>query len=97
MGKIKNEKIETDECVEDYLTTILNIEKNMGVNLVYALNEASNEALYERLFDIFETVKDMQRNIYETMFRCGFYEITEASDKDVKNEVKCAEEKLKNI
>ena len=69
MSKIENTKMEVPDGInmndEDMLNSLLEIEKNMSVNLTIALNEASNETLYEHLFDSFETIKDLQRDLFE--------------------------------
>ena len=50
MAKIQNPKMEVPSGIEindkDMLTALLEIEKNMSVNLTIAMNEASNENLY---------------------------------------------------
>lgn len=90
MAKIENPKMEVDSGIEindrDMLMSLLEIEKNMSVNLTIALNEASNENLYERLFDSFETIKDLQRDLYEIAFRYGWYSLEEAEQTKVNEE-----------
>lgn len=87
MAKVENPKIEVTKGIEindkDMLNSLLEIEKNMSVNLTIALNEASNETLYERLFDSFETIKDLQRDLYEIAFRYGWYSLEEAENNKV--------------
>ena len=52
-NKIQNPKIELDSSIEmndeNYLNDILETEKNMSVNFTYALNEASNETLFNEI------------------------------------------------
>lgn len=86
MAKIQNEKVQVpstpklNDC--DILTQILESEKNMGDNLSIALNEASNEELYQEIFSIFMNIKGLQREIYELMFSKGWYTLDSAdSDK----------------
>lgn len=87
MAKVENPKIEVTKGIEindkDMLNSLLEIEKNMSVNLTIAMNEASNETLYERLFDSFETIKDLQRDLYEIAFRYGWYSLEEAENNKV--------------
>ena len=58
MAKIENTKMEVPSGIpmndEDMLNALLEIEKNMSVNLTIALNEASNEILYQQLKQMFE-------------------------------------------
>jgi len=66
---------------KDYLTVILELEKNMSNNYSIAMNEASNEYLYEDFFDFFTETKDMARDIYEYMKEQGWYQ-TEQEQQD---------------
>ena len=87
MAKIENAKMEIPSGIlindEDMLNSLLEIEKNMSVNLTIALNEASNENLYEHLFDSFETIKDLQRDLFEIAFRYGWYSLEEAESNKI--------------
>lgn len=67
----------------DYLNDILETEKNMSTNMAIALNEASNEKLYDELFDIFKDIKNMQRSLYECMFRKGWYTLEKAEEQKI--------------
>ena len=75
-------KIEVAETKEmndkDYITCLLNIEKNMSTNLNISLNEASNEVLYNKLKLIYDDVRLMQRKIYELAFNLGWYPLEKA-------------------
>lgn len=81
-NEISNPKVEVPATQEmndcDYITAQLTCEKDMSINLVYALNEASNEVLYQELYPIFKETKDFQRRIYEVMFQKGWYKIEKA-------------------
>lgn len=81
-NEISNPKVEVPSTKEmndcDYITAQLTCEKDMSVNLVYALNEASNEVLYQALYPIFKETKDFQRRVYELMFQKGFYKLEKA-------------------
>ena len=41
---------------KDYLLEMLTTEKNISVNLVYALNEASNKNIYDLYFKMFKSI-----------------------------------------
>lgn len=101
MAKIENKKMEVPNGInindEDMLNTLLEIEKNMSVNLTIALNEASNENLYERLFDSFETIKDLQRDLYEIAFRYGWYSLEEAEATKISDEFNKLSDKYQNL
>lgn len=101
MAKIENTKMEVPSNIsmndEDMLNALLEIEKNMSVNLTIALNEASNEALYERLFDSFETIKDLQRDLFEIAFRYGWYSLEEAEDNKITEEYQKLNQKIQSL
>ncbi len=77
--KCQNPKTEVPDTKElndcDYLNEILTCEKNMSVNLTYALNEASNSKLFEEIFTIFKDVKTAQRDAYNMAFKNGWYSL----------------------
>ena len=62
---------------------ILETEKNMSVNMTIALNEASNEKLYNELFDIFKDIKQSQRTLYECMFKNGWHSLEKAEEQKI--------------
>jgi spore coat protein CotF len=63
----------------DFLNDLLATEKYMTDAYCKALNEASHEALYKDLQLIFNETQDCQRNIYNIMFKHGWYKL-EAED-----------------
>ena len=93
--KITNEEVKVEKNKDmndrDFLNDLLQTEKNISVNMTIALNEASNEKLYDELFTIFKDIKQSSRNLYECMFKNGWYQIEKASDDKInqtKNELK---------
>lgn len=82
--KVQNPKTEVPMTKEmndkDYLNDLLETEKNMGVNFCIALNEASNEDLYEEIYDMFEDIKECQRDLFELAFRKGWYTLEKEQD-----------------
>lgn len=79
---IQNPKTEVPNTTEmndkDYITCVLEGEKNMAKNYVVALTEASNEALFEDYFTMYQAVQKMQRDLYELMFQKGWYPLEKA-------------------
>lgn len=79
---VQNPKKEVPKTKEmndkDYITCILETEKNMAKNYAVALNEASNEPLFEDYFTMFQDIQKMQRNLYELMFQKGWYPLERA-------------------
>lgn len=84
---VENPKVEVPTTKEmndkDYITSILTIEKNMSNDYSIALNEASNECLYQEYLDMFLKVQNKQREIYELMFQKGWYPIEKAESTKV--------------
>lgn len=89
-NKIQNPKIELDSFIEmndeNYLNDILETEKNMSVNFTYALNEASNETLFNEIYEMFKQIKEAQRNLFELSFRKGFYTLEKAETNKINEE-----------
>ncbi len=57
------------EIIMDALET----EKNMAVNMTYALNEASHEKLYNELFNMFEEISEEAKNLYAIAYNLNYY------------------------
>ena len=89
-NKIQNPKIELDSSIEmndeNYLNDILETEKNMSVNFTYALKEASNETLFNEIYEMFKQIKEAQRNLFELSFRKGFYTLEKAETNKINEE-----------
>ena len=89
-NKIQNPKIELNSSIEmndeNYLNDILETEKNMSVNFTYALNEASNETLFNEIYEMFKQIKEAQRNLFELSFRKGFYTLEKAETNKINEE-----------
>lgn len=100
-NKIANPKTEISQTEQmndcDFLTSVLEIEKNMSVNLSIALNEASNETLYNQLYEVFKTIKEAQRNLYELMFKKGWYTLEKAEDTQINEKYNECKSKLNEL
>lgn len=88
-NQIKNPKVEVPTGVnmndKDYMNSLLSCLKEMSKNYTVALTEASNEALYQEYKNMFDTYSSMQREVYELMFRKGWYTLEEAEGAKVGN------------
>ena len=69
-GKIINDK--------DYINSLLSSLKEMVKNYAIALTEASNETLYNEYKTMFDEYSSLQREVYELMFKKGWYTIEKA-------------------
>ena len=86
-NKICNPKVEVPKGInlndKDYLTILLTCLKDMEKNYVIALTEVSNESLYSKYVEIFNSLSSLQREVYEMMFRNGWYQLEKAEETKV--------------
>ncbi|MDG5788938.1 spore coat protein [Evansella sp. AB-P1] len=75
--KIQNPKTQVPETPQmsdrDYINDMLSTEKYMTDSYSTALNEASHQALYSDLQQIFIDSQQCQRNLFNLMFEKGWY------------------------
>ena len=87
MSKINNPKIKLEYGLnmndKDYSTELLTIVKSMEKNTCVFLTECSNEVLFKKIENIFNKYKDLQRDIYENMFRKGLYTMEAVEEKNI--------------
>ena len=90
-NKVQNPKTEvpanSNMNDRDFLNDILESEKNMSVNYTYALNKASNEELFKRIYDMFIHIKETQRNLFELSFKKGWYTLEKAEENKINEEI----------
>ena len=100
-NKIENPKTEVPETVElndlDYISEVLECEKNMSVNMTIALNETSNDTLYNELFPIFEEIKNCQRELFNLAFRKGWYSLEEAEETKIEEKLNSLNKKTNQL
>ena len=60
---------------KDYINCLLSSLKEMVKNYATSLTEVSNETLYKEFKTMFDEYSSLQREVYETMFRKGWYTI----------------------
>ncbi|MBY6035045.1 spore coat protein [Fictibacillus nanhaiensis] len=63
----------------DLINDVLAYEKYMTDSYSVALNEASHDALYQDLLTVYNDTQNMQRELYNMMFKKGWYAL-EAAD-----------------
>lgn len=99
--KIENPKMDVPETKEmnekDYLNAVLELEKNMSNNYSIALNEASNDLLYNEYFDMFEDTKDAAREVYQVMFRYGWYSLEEEDTNKINKKIEEMTQELSQL
>lgn len=81
-NEVKNKKVEVPTGLnlndKDYIGNLLSCLKEMCKNYTVALTEASNENLYQQYQEMFLEYSKLQRNVYELMFRKGWYILEKA-------------------
>ena len=79
IGNPKTEVPTTPEMNDkDYLNGVLEHTKNLVNNYSYALNESSNDFLYEKIKTMFDEISQMQRGLYNLAFQHGWYQLEKA-------------------
>jgi spore coat protein CotF len=63
----------------DFVNDLLSTEKYLSTSYSTALNEASHQALYQDLLTISNETHQLQRDLYNLMFKNGWYTL-EAAD-----------------
>lgn len=74
------------------LSDLLNSEKNISNNYSIALNEASNDTLFDETFLIFKELKNNSRLLYNHMKELGLYNVENSKLEDKEKAI----EKIKN-
>lgn len=100
-NKIQNPKTEVLETMEmndeNYLNDLLENVKNMSNNLSIALNEASNENLFNELKTVFDKIKVVQRELFELSFSLGWYTLEKADEIKINEKQNELSQKLNQI
>ncbi len=98
MGKVSCEETKVEKTKEmndrDYLVDLLASEKDVTKNMCIALTEASNNNLEEELYDIFNTVLDIQSETYEMAWNYGWYKLEEAESTKINQKLKDFDRKI---
>ena len=101
MSKVCNPKIKLDYGLsmndKDYSTEILTLVKSMEKNTCVFMTECSNEILFSKIESIFNKYKDLQRDIYETMFRKGLYTMEAVEEKNITSKLTTLNENFESL
>lgn len=86
-NKICNPKTEvpigTNLNDKDYLNCVLSLLKDMEKNYTLALTEVSNEYLFGKFNNMFDDIKNLQREVYELAFKKGWYTLEKAEENKI--------------
>ena len=70
---------------KDYMNSLLSCLKEMVKNYATALTEVSNETLYNEYKSMLDEYSSLQREVYELMFRKGWYMLEKAEQQKLDN------------
>ncbi len=88
-GKSLNDK--------DYMNSLLSSLKEMVKNYAVVLTEASNETLYKQYKEMFDEYADLQREVFETMFKKGWYSLEVAAAEKINSKHKMLKQELTDL
>lgn len=71
----------------EILMDVLETEKNMSVNMTYALNEASHEKLYNELFNMFEEINESAKELFAIAYNLNYYKLKAEKSTNIKTSV----------
>ena len=88
-NQIANPKVEMPTGInlndKDYITCLITTLKEMSKGYTIAMTEASCESLYNVYKDIFDSIISLQRDVYELMFRKGWYVLEKSEVMKINN------------
>ena len=100
-NQISNPKTEVPSGLElndkDYITSLLSCLKEMAKNYTLVMTEASNENLYQKYFSIFNQIISLQREVYELMFKKGWYTLEKAEINKINSKFQMSSQELDNL
>ena len=101
MSKICNPTIKLDYGInmndKDYSVLLLTLVKSIEKNTCVFMTECSNEILFSKIENIFNKYKDLQRDIYETMFRKGLYTMEAVEEKNITSKLTTLNENFESL
>ena len=86
---------EMNDC--DYLNDILSTEKSLSSNYVIAMNEASNNDLFEEIGNICMETKSTARDLFNLQFKKGWYRLEKADVNKINTISQEYEQKLNEL
>lgn len=79
---------------KEYIMDILESEKNLSVNMTFALNEASCDKLYKSYLKMFENINKKVKEIFDLSYKLGFYKLEKEESKKIKSTIKTLTQEL---
>ena len=100
-NKISNPKTEvpTGKALndKDYINCLLSSLKEMVKNYAITLTESSNEILYDSYKMMFDNYVSLQREVYELMFRKGWYSLEKAEMQKISSKVQMLSQEIADL
>lgn len=100
-NQISNPKTDVPSGIKmndkDYSNSLLSCLKEMSKNYVLAMTEVSNESLYQRYYSVFKQISDLQREVYELMFRKGWYTLEKADNQKISSKHQMLQQELQSL
>lgn len=81
---------------EYMLKDILNTEKGLVLNMATALNEASNEVIYNVFFEIFTNLSQQTKLLFNIAYNNSWYTLEEAPKNKIIQEINKLSDDLEN-
>ena len=72
-------------------------KQELNKNYVVGLTEASNEHLYQEYKNMFEEYSKMQREVYELMFKFGWYSLEKAESQKISDKYQTLNQEIQNL
>jgi len=82
---------------KDYLNSVLSFLKEMEKNYAITLTEASNEHLYGKYENMFNDIKNLQREVFELAFKKGWYVLEKAEDTKISEKYNTLNQEFTNL
>lgn len=100
-NKISNPKTEvptgTNLNDKDYLNSILSLLKEMEKNYTIVLTEVSNEHLFSKYNNMFDNIKNLQREVYELSFKKGWYVLEKVEENKITEKHNTLNQEFNNL
>lgn len=100
-NQISNPKKEVPKGIKlndkDYISKLLSCLKEMEKNYVVAMTEASNENLFNKYKNVFNDIVNLQREVYEIMFRNGWYQLEKVENNKINSKLTMFSQELNDL
>lgn len=100
-NQIKNDKVNVPTGIvlndKDYINSLLSTLKELNKNYVLALTEASNEVLFNEYKNMFEQFNLLQREVFELMFKKGWYVLSKAENEKIIQKYDCLNKEFNDL